>query len=175
MPQKACFMSSDQSKTAIWLILMTVLALTACSGKPAPADKIAGQQLPTAVTTQRSSSALAALNVARSLIGTSYRYGGSDPRGFDCSGLVQYCFRQAGISLPRTSSDIFRLSQLVNPQDVQPGDLVFFAITPDKVSHVGIYADDGHFIHAPSSGKGVSYAKLTDPYWRKRLIGVGRL
>ena len=109
------------------------------------------------------------------MLGVAYRYGGSDPQGFDCSGLVRYAFSRAGVTLPRTSRDIFRSSQLVNPQERQPGDLVFFAISARKVSHVGIYAGHEQFIHAPSSGKGVSYASLEDSYWGKRLLAVGRL
>jgi cell wall-associated NlpC family hydrolase len=109
------------------------------------------------------------------MVGTAYRYGGSDPRGFDCSGLVRYAFGQTGIKLPRSSREIFRSSQVINEADLQPGDLVFFAIRKNRISHVGIYAADGLFIHAPSSGKGVGYASLDDQYWRQRLVGVGRL
>jgi len=109
------------------------------------------------------------------MLGVAYRYGGSDRQGFDCSGLVRYAFSRAGVTLPRTSQEIFRSSQLVNPQERQPGDLVFFAISARKVSHVGIYAGQEQFIHAPSSGKGVSYASLEDSYWGKRLLAVGRL
>ena len=118
---------------------------------------------------------LTALSVAHGLIGTPYRYGGTDPRGFDCSGLVQYTFAKAGVRLPRTSRDIFRSSQLIGPGERQPGDLVFFAISKGKVSHVGIYSGSGQFIHSPSSGKGVSYASLNNPYWKSRLVGVGRI
>jgi cell wall-associated NlpC family hydrolase len=109
------------------------------------------------------------------MLGVAYRYGGSDPQGFDCSGLVRYAFSRAGVTLQRTSRDIFRSSQLVNPQERRPGDLVFFAISARKVSHVGIYAGQEQFIHASSSGKGVSYASLEDSYWGKRLLAVGRL
>lgn len=116
-----------------------------------------------------------ALDVARQLIGTPYRYGGTDPSGFDCSGLVQYSFKKAGVKLPRTSRDIFRSSQLISPGKRQPGDLVFFAISAGKISHVGIYTGNNTFIHSPSSGKGVSYASLETPYWQKRLVGVGRI
>lgn len=108
------------------------------------------------------------------MLGVPYRHGGVDPSGFDCSGLMQYAFNRAGVKLPRTSRDIFRISQLISPEDLQPGDLVFFAISSNKVSHVGIYADHNRFIHAPSSGKGVSYANLENSYWRQRLVGVGR-
>lgn len=109
------------------------------------------------------------------MLGVAYRYGGTDPRGFDCSGLVQYSYAKAGISLPRTSQEIFRVSQLVSPGDKQPGDLVFFTISSKKIAHIGIYAGNDRFIHAPSSGKGVSYASLESTYWKNRLVAVGRL
>jgi len=116
-----------------------------------------------------------ALGIARSMIGTAYRYGGSAPSGFDCSGLVRYAFSQAGINLPRSSREIFRTSQVISEADLQPGDLVFFAIRKNRISHVGIYEANGLFIHAPSSGKGVGYASIDDQYWRQRLVGAGRL
>ena len=108
------------------------------------------------------------------MLGTAYRFGGADPRGFDCSGLVQYSYAQAGIRLPRTSQAIYRASRPVKRGEMRAGDLVFFKISSQKITHVGIYADRNRFIHAPSSGKSVSYASLKNPYWKKRLIAVGR-
>ena len=108
------------------------------------------------------------------MLGVAYRFGGADPRGFDCSGLVQYSYKQAGLRLPRTTQALFRASQLVDPKHLQAGDLVFFTISSKKIAHVGIYADNNRFIHAPSSGKGVSYASLENPYWKNRLVAVGR-
>lgn len=116
-----------------------------------------------------------AVTIAENLIGTPYRYGGADPRGFDCSGLVYYSYRKAGIPLPRSTTDQYRLSKRIHLSKLRPGDLVFFAISPNKPSHVGIYAGQGKFIHAPSSGKAVSYAYLGNDYWQDKLIGTGRL
>ena len=116
-----------------------------------------------------------AVEVARSMIGRPYRYGGTTPKGFDCSGLVYYAYREIGMTAPRTASEQMRLSQPVRLSDARPGDLLFFRLSGRKVSHVGIYAGDGQFIHAPSKGKRVSYEATTSPYWRSRLIGVGRL
>ena len=167
-------------KTVKWLVLsLSITLLVACAGTPeptsyAPVKKAAS--VPTSSTTiPAKSSGLLALEAAREMLGVAYRYDGTDPRGFDCSGLVQYSFSHAGVNLPRTSQDIFRSSQLVSPKEIQPGDLVFFAISKSKVSHVGIYDAHNRFIHAPSSGKGVSYADLESPYWQQRLVAVGRL
>ena len=116
-----------------------------------------------------------AVAIAQDMLGAPYRYGGADPRGFDCSGLVYYSYRQAGIDLPRSTTDQYRLSQRIHLSKLKPGDLVFFAISPNKPSHVGIYTGQGKFIHAPSSGKVVSYAYLGDDYWQDKFIGTGRL
>jgi cell wall-associated NlpC family hydrolase len=124
---------------------------------------------------QRSESNHEALAVAENMRGVPYRYGGADPRGFDCSGLVYYAYRKAGIHSPRSTSDQYRFSTRVPLTELRPGDLVFFAISRNKPSHVGIYAGQGKFIHAPSSGKAVSYAFLDDYYWKEKLIGTGRL
>lgn len=173
-------MSAITQNTAKWLCLaLSVLLLVACSAKPQPrADRPDEQlraHLPVETKAQAKSARLIALDVAREMVGVRYRYGGSDPSGFDCSGLVHYSFQKAGVSLPRTSQDIFRSARLVAPHERQPGDLVFFTISSNKVSHVGIYVDRNRFIHAPSSGKGVGYASLENPYWRKRLVAVGRI
>jgi cell wall-associated NlpC family hydrolase len=109
------------------------------------------------------------------MVGTPYLYGGASPRGFDCSGLVYYSYRKAGITVPRTSGEQYRQSERVTLSDLRPGDLVFFRLSRNKPSHVGIYAGSGRFIHAPSGGKRVSYASLTDSYWEARVIGAGRI
>jgi cell wall-associated NlpC family hydrolase len=176
-------MSLSRSKVANSLFALAfALLFSACSSHPPQEQKalpysanIALYKAPTVEQQAPRSSGLQALSVAREMIGTPYRYGGTDPSGFDCSGLVQYSFSKAGINLPRTSRDIFRSSQLVSPSERQPGDLVFFAISKGKVSHVGIYTGGDQFIHSPSSGKGVSYSSLNNPYWKTRLVGVGRI
>ncbi len=115
------------------------------------------------------------LATAMDLLGTPYRYGGTSPReGFDCSGLVQYTHRRAGIEVPRTTRAQYNASRPVSRRQLRPGDLVFFRVDGRRISHVGIYLGDGRFIHAPSSGKKVSIARLDDPWWRKRYSGAGR-
>ena len=95
------------------------------------------------------------VRTAQSMIGKPYRYGGDSPsRGFDCSGLVQYSHRVAGIDVPRTSTQQHRSARAIALHDLQPGDLLFFRIQ-GKTGHVGIYLGEGRFVHAPSSGKHV--------------------
>jgi cell wall-associated NlpC family hydrolase len=107
------------------------------------------------------------------MVGAPYRYGGTSPQGFDCSGLVYYAHRRAGISVPRTTGLQLHGARRVALANVRPGD-VLFELEGNKVSHVGIYAGAGRFIHAPSTGKKVSYASLRSPFWRSRLISAGR-
>jgi cell wall-associated NlpC family hydrolase len=116
-----------------------------------------------------------AVTVAKQMIGKPYRYGSASPeRGFDCSGLVYYSFKRVGINVPRTSETLYRNAFPVAESDLRQGDLLFFRIE-GKVSHVGIYTDGDNFLHAPSSGKAVTYGSLSNPYWREHLIQAGRL
>lgn len=118
-----------------------------------------------------------ALEIAQSMIGVPYQYGGESPQeGFDCSGLVQYVYQQAGIDIPRTTGQQYRRVQAIPSRFLRPGDLVFFTTKFNRfVSHVGIYLGDNRFIHAPSSGKTVSVDNLRDPYWRRHFASAGRL
>ena len=116
----------------------------------------------------------ALVRVAVQFIGTPYRFGAAGPDAFDCSGLVFYSHKRIGVSVPRTAAAQHRAAQPVDTDDLKPGDLLFFRIDSRDVDHVAIYAGGGRFIHAPSTGRVVSYAYLDDPYYRKRLVGAGR-
>lgn len=111
--------------------------------------------------------------IAQHYIGTRYLFGGATPAGFDCSGLVQFAFRQAGIAVPRTVLRLRAHTSPVNPGKWRKGDLLFFAL-PSR-THVGIYVGSGVFIHAPSRGKRVSYAHLHSTYWLAHYTGAGRV
>jgi cell wall-associated NlpC family hydrolase len=105
-----------------------------------------------------------------------YRRGGREPQtGFDCSGFVQYVFAHSlGIDLPDTSISQFLAGTKVTRSDLQTGDLVFFHTRGKNVSHVGIYLDNGRFIHSPSTGKRVRVDELSDNYWARRYVGAKR-
>jgi cell wall-associated NlpC family hydrolase len=114
-------------------------------------------------------------DVAMGMVGTRYRYGGSDPlEGFDCSGLVYYAYEQAGYRVPRTSQELFRAARKISLGDADPGDLMFFQ-DQTKLSHVGIYLGEGLFVHAPASGRNVAVGTLESPYYQEHLVAVGRL
>ncbi len=114
------------------------------------------------------------LNVAMRFGGVPYVWGGETPAGFDCSGFVQYVFRQIGINLPRTADVQYELGRKVLQSELQPGDLVFFETYEPGASHNGIYVGDGNFIGA-NSGTGVAVASLASPYWSARYLGARRL
>ena len=114
---------------------------------------------------------------AMGFMGIPYRWGGSSPEtGFDCSGFVQYVFRQAaGLLVPRSSFDQIRQGAVVAREELQAGDLVFFNTMRATASHVGIYIGENRFIHAPSRGKTVEIVNFTDAYWQARYDGARRL
>lgn len=117
----------------------------------------------------------ALLLAAQSRIGSPYRYGGSGPDAFDCSGLVTYAHGQIGVAVPRTAAQQFAAAAPVKRSELRPGDLVFFRLDSRDVSHVGIYAGDGRFVHAPQRGGNVRVASLDEGYFRRSFAGGGRL
>jgi probable lipoprotein NlpC len=112
--------------------------------------------------------------------GTPYRYGGIDPRGLDCSGLVYLSFKDAlGVSPPRSTGALYSWVEKIGSEQLQPGDLVFFATlgrNNRNVSHVGIYTGNGRFIHSASDGPqtGVMYSDMDESYWRQNFVSAGR-
>jgi len=119
----------------------------------------------------------AVLMRAISLVGTPYRYGGNTPEGgFDCSGLVNYVFRDMlDLRLPRTSRELFAWQgPRIRPEQLATGDLVFFG-SGGTVTHVGIYVGEGRFVHAPSTGGTVRLDHLDGSYWRNNYSGSRRV
>ena len=112
---------------------------------------------------------------ALQLRGLPYRLGGTDPRGFDCSGLVQYVFSLHGITLPRVVRDQFQVGRNVSLDALEPGDLVFFRTEGDAVSHVGIAIGGDRFVHAPNAREPVKTSSLVSGYWAERVEGARRL
>ncbi|MCL1937053.1 MAG: C40 family peptidase [Candidatus Azobacteroides sp.] len=121
------------------------------------------------------------IHYAHQQMGTPYKYGGSTPGGFDCSGFVQYVFQKAGYSLPRSTVDQSRVGKKVRRQDLRPGDLVFFKgrnKRQAKTGHVGIvvekYKNSGFlFIHAAS--RGIAEDNSEETYWKERFLQARRI
>jgi cell wall-associated NlpC family hydrolase len=141
--------------------MLLATLLTACASDPA--DHARGK-----------SPATEASRVAASMVGKPYRYGGHNPGGFDCSGLVYFSYQRAGLSVPRSTSSQRSRSSKVAINRIAHGDLLFFNQDGKYSSHVGIYIGRDRFVHAPSSGKRVRVDALTDPYWRKHLVDARR-
>lgn len=115
------------------------------------------------------------LKEAQRYSGVPYVWGGTSPRGFDCSGFVHYVYKQKGINIPRETVSLYNGARKVSGDQAKPGDIVFFHRTYNTskpISHVGIYIGNGKMIHA-SSSRGVIIANINTSYWRSKLVGFG--
>lgn len=109
-------------------------------------------------------------------IGRPYRYGGTTPDGFDCSGLAQYVYAQAGVALPRSTGEQHGAGRRVKIGRAQPGDLLFYRFGKlTGVDHVAIYLGNGQAVHAPANGRRVIVAAVSDPAWEKRFVDAVRV
>jgi cell wall-associated NlpC family hydrolase len=110
------------------------------------------------------------VGIAMRYLGVPYVWGGSSPRGFDCSGFVMYVFAQIGVSLPHSSYAMYGMGIPVSYSQLQPGDLVFFA----GASHMGIYIGGGQFIHAPHTGDVVKISSMSG-WYSSTFVGGRRI
>jgi cell wall-associated NlpC family hydrolase len=149
--------------------LPAVVALflaAACSSAPPPRN---------AASAVDATVAAAAASTAANQLGRPYRYGGSSPAGFDCSGLVHYSYGRAGHPTPRSTATLWQASRPVAPDDLRRGDLLFFDQHGKKSSHVAIWLGEGRFVHAPSNGGRVRTDAFDSEYWRQHFVGARRL
>ena len=118
----------------------------------------------------------ALLAFAMKLRDIRYQRGGRAPStGFDCSGFVRYVFiHSIGLDLPTNSASQFLAGLKVKRNEMKTGDLVFFRTRGKAISHVGIYIDNGQFIHSPSAGKTVRVDSLNEAYWAQHFVGAKR-
>ncbi|WP_277052617.1 C40 family peptidase [Zestomonas thermotolerans] len=144
---------------------------TGFTAKSAASSRAPGLRAPSAVYSSQ------VLSRAVNVLGTPYRWGGTTPRGFDCSGLVRYAFRDLDmVELPRTSSAMARASgKRIRRSELQPGDLLFFNIHSRRINHVAIYLGNDRFIHAPRRGKRVTIDSLEKPYWKRHYALAKRV
>ncbi len=164
------------AEKAVWrrsVLACALLGLQACAWQPAREPVAQPGSAVGAETAVMPSTGAQIARHALATLGTPYRWGGESMQGFDCSGLVQFAYGKAGIAVPRTAAEQRKHARPVTRDDLQPGDLVFFRIDR-KIAHVGIYVEDGRFVHAPATGREVSMERLDTPFYRSRLAGIGR-
>ncbi|MEV4834008.1 C40 family peptidase [Nonomuraea sp. NPDC049486] len=138
----------------------TVEAVKTTASKKATSKKVLSKKQ--AKAARQKVKAHKAVAVAKKQIGDPYRYGATGPHAFDCSGLVQFAWRKAGVKIPRvTNSQFAGIRKKVSYKNLKPGDLMFFR----GLGHVGMYIGKGKMVHSPSSGKTVRVEKLNG--WRK--------
>lgn len=144
--------------------------------------KVSGTITPVETSTPTVSRSADSVDASRLLadaaqyLGTPYKYGGSGPGGFDCSGFTSYIFGRAGISLPRTAAGQYSVGVAVDKENLMPGDLVLFSCGSGGIDHAGIYCGNGQFIHSssPRSG-GVIYSTLNEGYYLRTYVGARRV
>jgi cell wall-associated NlpC family hydrolase len=154
-------------------VVAMLVTLVSCAGSHTPTDF---SSLSNAAKQPVTSVQKGVIRTALSLKGTPYRFGGMTPEGFDCTGFVNYVYRNsAGIVLPRESHDLVRAGKHVPAADLLPADIVYFKIEHQKPLHIGIYLGDGKFIHAPSTRGKVNIQSLSLNYWKSRYLGARRI
>lgn len=160
------------------LFLVTAATVAVLTGGCSSAPRTAESTVP--ITVQPGSAQPAdpvraqVVFTAMQMVGVPYRWGGSSPEGFDCSGLVQFAYSNAGLRLPRTAAEQLNASTPVTLENAQAGDLLFFR-DGSRTSHVAIYLGQGRFVHAPSTGNSVSLDSFGNAYWRMRFARAGRV
>ena len=127
-----------------------------------------------ALRLNRSSQGALVVEKAKEYLGVRYVYGGSSPSGFDCSGFTSYVYSQMGHAIARTAAGQANNGVKITKEQLLPGDLVFFN-TYGGISHVGIYVGNGQMIHAPNSGRTVSYDSINSGYYSSRYVTARRI
>ncbi len=117
------------------------------------------------------------IGFAKRFIGVRYRWGGTTPKGFDCSGFTKYVFDNIGVDLNRTSTSQAAQGERVSKSGLQPGDLVFFDTNGghNRINHVGIYIGGGRFIQASSTGTGVTISDIDSGFYANTYMTARRV
>lgn len=139
--------------------------------KTEPKTPVANNTVSTPVTSVPSANGIAVVAYAQQFLGASYKYGGTTPSGFDCSGFTQYVYKNFGVTLSRTAAGQYGNGTAVT--DLQPGDLLMFG--KSSINHVGIYIGGNQFIHAANPSKGVRIDSVSSSYYKSNYRGARRI
>jgi len=153
------------------LIGLVLLYVMSCAPFPrfTPMTKPASSNLEPKIDKERMG------RIIKSYLGVPYQKNGTSLFGIDCSGLVVEVYRRySGLDLPHDVDKLYKMVKKVKRNELVYGDLVFFALDYNQASHVGIYIDEGKFVHA-SETKGVIISSLEDPYYDRRYLGARRV
>ena len=139
------------------------------------AEKTVTQNKQQTPAPQASGSGQSVANIAASMIGNPYVWGGTAPGGFDCSGLVQYAYRQVGVNIARTTGGQAGNGYSVGLGNLQAGDILLFSYN-GSIDHVGIVTDSsGNFVHASTPSTGVTTGNVYDPWYKAVCVGARRI
>ena len=174
------FRLTSNHKPAVLLACAASLLLPAQAGlahRPAPSPAAHRAKLAHRQDQNKAIASGNAVQAAYAFRGTRYVMGGTSRSGFDCSGFVRYILGATdGVALPRTATEQYIHGTPISNTDLQPGDLVFFKNTYKRgISHVGIYAGGGKFIHAANAHKGVRMDSLGEGYYVAHYAGARRV
>jgi cell wall-associated NlpC family hydrolase len=133
------------------------------------------KSLVSSVKTPRDTMGNIAARTAERFVGIPYRWGGNTVvDGMDCSGFVRAVYNLCGVNIPRTSREQFKVGDEVAKSDLFDGDLVFFGVSAEEISHVGIYVGNGRFVHAPRRGDDIKVSSLDENYFVQKFVGAKR-
>lgn len=161
----------------VLLLALLALFLTSCGASRKPTKTVV---VGTSTTTASSKRISKVIQHAKTFEGTRYKFGGTDRKGMDCSGLVYVSFRKENIQLPRVSRDMAKQGIRLKLNETEKGDLVFFKTSKNRktINHVGLVVENKKgvikFIHS-SSSRGVIVSSLAEKYWKNAFVEVRRV
>ncbi len=158
--------TTKNQRTFLWAILLlcTCFFLGACGSKKVDSPNVAV------------SKGVAITKTAKSQLGKYYKFGGTSPKtGFDCSGLIQWAYKQHGVKVPRQTVAQAKAGKRIKSTKARPGDIIVFKTRGSGTGlHTGIYVGDNKFIHSPRTGAKVRIESL-NKYWKPKLVSVRRV
>ncbi len=160
-----------------YLLILLALILSSCGSSRRTQNTVIIGDKDISVSARKASKVV---THALSFEGTRYKYGGTDKRGMDCSGLVYTSFQKENIALPRVSRDMAKKGIRIKLNDIEEGDLLFFQTNKNRkvINHVGLVVENQkgevRFIHSTTS-RGVIISSLLESYWKSAFVEVRRI